>query len=110
MATYYTDATAAVASGNTSQYPVARVDGRGLVYKTFSITIGTGLANSDVIQLVKVPAGAVILDGAINSNGTQSGTDSTCRVGDGGDDDRFLTTTQGTFLRSGNVLSIRLCQ
>lgn len=106
MATYYTDRTTIGTAGNTSTYIPARVDGRGLVWQAFSITIGTALATNDIIQLVTIPAGATILDGLIASGGTQgANSDSTFKVGDGSDDDRFLTTTQGIVLRSGGGTS-----
>lgn len=99
--TYYSDRTKAVAAGNTSTYPPARGDGRGFVNQAFSFTVETALVVNDVIQLVKVPAGATILDLVVISGGTQSGSDSVFQVGDGSDTDRYITTAGGIIMRSG---------
>lgn len=99
--TYYSDRTKAVLAGNTNTYPPARGDGRGFVNQAFSFTVDTALVVNDVVQLVKVPAGAIILDLIVASGGTQSGSDSNALIGDGADTDRYVASASGTILRSG---------
>lgn len=101
MATYYTDRT------NADDTIPAR-SGLGLIVQKATITIGTALATNDIIQLFKVPSGAIIHDLTVSSNGTQSGnSDAVFSVGIGGDTDKFITTAAGLKLRSGGgVVSI----
>ena len=102
MATYYTDRTLAGTAGNTATRTPARVDGRGLVSQIATITIGTALANNDIIQLFTMPAGAVIEDLTVSSDGTQgANNDAVFTVGDGDDADRYITTAGGLALRTG---------
>lgn len=93
MTDYYTDKVA-------SSIP-ARGAGPDLVAQSATLTISTALANSDIVQLFKVPAGAVVHYLSVASDGTQSGNNSTFSVGDGDDDDRFLAAASGTSLRTG---------
>lgn len=68
-------------------------------------TIGTytmpasGVASSDVIQMVKVPAGATIVDITFCGNGGMAST-STTSVGDGASTARYMATktTQAAFI------------
>ena len=69
------------------------------------LDVSVALATSDTINLCKIPAGAQMIDVAIMSAGTQSGSDSTFTVGDSGDTDRFITTAGGLALRSGGGVS-----
>lgn len=69
------------------------------------LDVSVALATSDTINLCKIPAGAQMIDVAIMSAGTQSGSDSTFTVGDSGDTARFITTAGGLALRSGGGVS-----
>lgn len=52
---------------------------------------GTSLSASDVIQMVRVPHGAIIIDRIIS--GVIPGDAFLVKIGDGGDDDRYGTVT-----------------
>ena len=63
---------------------------------------GTGLSAGDVIQMVKIPSGATILDLKLFGGG--GGGAYTCSVGDGNSAARYLSAT--TFASAGQVYSI----
>lgn len=63
---------------------------------------GTGLSAGDVLQMVKIPAGATILDLKLFGGG--GGGAYTVSVGDGNSVARFLSAT--TFASAGQVYSI----
>lgn len=52
---------------------------------------GTAFVINDVVQMVKVQAGTVILGVYLSVDALDSSTGIVTAVGDGGDDDRFLT-------------------
>jgi hypothetical protein len=57
-----------------------------------SHSVGTGeLELDDVIQMVKIPSGATILDVTLSSTDVDSGTAVVFAVGDGSDDNRFIS-------------------
>lgn len=58
-----------------------------------SYTVSSNLATSDVIQMVKIPAGATIID-LIASASASVGATASATVGDGNDVDRFITASQ----------------
>jgi hypothetical protein len=102
MATYYSDRTIAGTAGNTATRTPSRIDGRGLVHQVCAYSVATAFGASDVLQLFTVPAGAIILDGGVASGGTQgANNDAVFTVGDGGDTDRYITTSAGLVLRTG---------
>lgn len=106
MATYYTDRTETGTAGNTTTVIPPRVDGRGLIAQSCEITVGTALANNDIIELFKVPLGAVVIDLMVSSDGTQgANNDAVFTVGDGDDTDRYITTAGGLALRTGGGLN-----
>lgn len=61
------------------------------VSRSYSVT--SNLASSDVIQMVKIPKGATIID-LIASASASVGATASATVGDGGDVDRFITASQ----------------
>ncbi len=77
--------------------------GLGVVPIYSEITIATALVVNDIIELFKTQKGMRILELLMVCNGTQSGNDSVCRVGDGGVNNRFITTAGGLFLRTGGA-------
>lgn len=102
--TYRTDRT----STTSVQAPRANV---GLTEAAVAFVVGTtnanlsALAANDVIQLFKVPKGAVIHELSVSSDGTQAtNSDSVIQVGDGNDADRFLMSPLGLVLRSGGAV------
>lgn len=81
MATYYSDLCSL-----TNVVPAKSELGTNTAIGT--ITIGTALAAADVIQMVKVPANAIIQD-IIISTSASLGTTSTASLGDGSSTARF---------------------
>jgi len=63
------------------------------VYSTLSLTVA--LSAGDVLQFVKVPAGAQVLELTFFNN-EGAGNNYTFVVGDGGDDNRYITSTSST--------------
>lgn len=61
---------------------------------TGSYSVSSNLAANDVIQMVKIPAGATVLE-IIASASASIGATATAEIGDGSDTDRFVTS--GTF-------------
>lgn len=76
--------TAAVAAGIQARAGV----GTGSVAATYTGT--AALVLNDVIQMVKVPAGAVVREVILNTTDLDSSTGIVLAVGDGGDVDRFI--------------------
>lgn len=62
---------------------------------TRQFTVSTNLTTNDVIEMVKIPAGATVLDVILSSSGSVGSTGNLA-VGDGGDTDRFITSTAFT--------------
>jgi hypothetical protein len=62
--------------------------GMEAVFETFEASVA--LIINDVIQMVKVPVGATILEILLGVDDLDSGTDVTLSVGDGSDVDRFI--------------------
>jgi hypothetical protein len=63
--------------------------GIDITSQTESLTISTNLAASDILEMVKVPAGATIQEIICATTGSLGAT-STVEIGDGGDTDRFF--------------------
>lgn len=63
--------------------------GIDITSQTESLTISTNLAAADILEMVKVPAGATIQEIILSTTGSLGGT-STVEIGDGGDTDRFF--------------------
>jgi|688.fasta_scaffold266570_3 hypothetical protein len=63
--------------------------GIDITSQTESLTIGTNLAASDILEMVKVPAGATIQEIVLSTTASLGAT-STVEIGDGGDTDRFF--------------------
>lgn len=62
---------------------------------TRQFTVSSNLTTNDVIEMVKIPAGATVLD-VILSSSASVGSTGNLAVGDGGDTDRFITSTAFT--------------
>jgi|694.fasta_scaffold14037_7 hypothetical protein len=62
---------------------------------TGEIAIPTGFATNDVVEMVKVPAGATVLNVKLTSSAGVGAT-ANLAVGDGVDTDRFITSTAFT--------------
>jgi len=60
------------------------------VFATHTLTTAEQQAD-DVVQMVKIPKGATILDVILTSADIDSATSAVLAVGDGSDDDRFIT-------------------
>jgi hypothetical protein len=80
MPTYRTPGVAATAQARA---------GIDLTSQTQSLTIGTNLLASDILEMVKVPAGATIQEIVLSTTASLGAT-STVEIGDGGDTDRFF--------------------
>lgn len=63
---------------------------------------GTGLSAGDIIQMVKIPSGATILD--LKFSGGGGGGAYTCAVGDGNSVARYISAT--TFASTGQLYTI----
>jgi hypothetical protein len=57
--------------------------------QTESLTIGTNLLANDILEMIKVPAGATIQEIVLSTTASLGAT-STVEIGDGGDTDRFF--------------------
>ena len=73
------------------------------VHATYSLS--AALVVNDVIQMVKIPAGATVISvtlaaADLDSSGTPA---IVLTVGDGDDTDRFITTAVGTIAQAGGV-------
>ena len=68
------------------------------------VSYAVDAAQNDVIQMVKVPQGAIIVDGYLRVSGA-AGLLVTADVGDGSDDDRFLAAADidGTLFHRFNL-------
>jgi hypothetical protein len=91
MATYYAGGATAFAAKQAK----GSISGGGERRVSALFTIGTDntatLANSDVLQMVKIPAGAKILDISLSCTDMDTGANSvTLDIGDGDDVDRFF--------------------
>lgn len=83
--------TASAAQANRS----AKYIENGVVAAYATLSITAALSSGDVIQFVKVPQGAQVLDVTFfNLEG--AGNNVTMVVGDGGDADRYVTSTSAT--------------
>lgn len=80
-------------------------DGIGVVHQICSYTVTTALILADIVQLFKIPEGAIVLDLMVASDGTQSGSDSVFTVGDTADTDRYIAVAGGLALRTGGGLA-----
>lgn len=58
-------------------------------------TIPTGFATNDVVEMIKIPAEAAVLNVKLTSSAGVGAT-ANLAVGDGGDTDRFITSTAFT--------------
>lgn len=69
-----------------------RSNQQGLTSVTATQTVSTALTTGDVIEMVKVPRGAKVLDVILTSEDLDTGTTATIvlDVGDGGDTDRWI--------------------
>lgn len=82
-------ATKTAAAAQTTIQPKGLRVGLVAVTSTYSISAaGTSLSAGDVIQMIKVPAGATVVSLMVSSN--YSG-DAAFTVGDGLDDDRYIS-------------------
>lgn len=62
---------------------------------TAEIAIPTGFATNDVLEMVKIPAGATVINCTLTSSAGVGAT-ANLAVGDGGDTDRHITSTAFT--------------
>ncbi len=76
---------------STVQYRV----GLDITSVTASYTVSANLTTADVIQMVKIPKGATVLE-VIFSSSASVGATGNMTVGDGDDADRYITTTAVT--------------
>lgn len=83
--------TSTAAAANKS----ARFLHAGVVAAYASMSLSVSLSAGDVIQFVKVPSGAQVLD-VVFFNNEGAGNNYTFVVGDGGDDNRYVTSTSST--------------
>lgn len=86
----------ATLTANAAQSNVqARFNNTGLQMVVSVYTGTASLANADVIQMVKVPKGAVVHDVRLYSPGTlwEGTSNAILAVGDGDNDDRFLSSS-----------------
>jgi len=90
-------ATRTAAAAQTAIQPKALRVGLVAVTSTFTVGAGLSLSAGDVIQMVKVPAGATVVALSVGSN--YSG-DAAFTVGDGLVDNRYIT------LRSASVAMV----
>lgn len=58
---------------------------------TGTYTVAANLGASDIIQMVKVPKGATVVEVVASTSASIAAT-STCEFGDGGDTDRFIAS------------------
>jgi hypothetical protein len=63
--------------------------------QTATYTIPSGFATNDVVEMVKIPAGATVIN-VILSSSAGVGATANLAVGDGGDTDRHITSTAYT--------------
>lgn len=78
----------------TSDKTVSTVQARGgvdLTSVTGTYTVSANLAANDVIQMVKIPAGATVQEVIVSASASVAAT-STGEVGDGDDTDRFVAS------------------
>jgi len=59
--------------------------------QTAEFTIPTGFATNDVVEMLKIPAGATVVDVTLSSSAGVGAT-ANLAVGDGGDTDRYITS------------------
>lgn len=88
-----------------SDKTVSTVQARGgidITAVTGTYTVGANLSANDVIQMVKIPAGATVLE-VIASASASVAAISTGEVGDGGDTDRYILS--GDIGKAGASLS-----
>lgn len=93
MATFNTTKTAAGVQ--------PRSEHMGVVSVSAKYTILAVLATGDIIEMVKIPKGAVILDLVLTAEDLSTGADIILNVGDGGDIDRFIDSS--TIAQAGGV-------
>lgn len=67
----------------------------GVVHAVAEFTVATNLVTADVIEMIKIPKGAVILDATLSSSASVGSTGS-LSLGDVVDADRFITSTAYT--------------
>lgn len=82
----------------TSSKVAASVMARGdidITSVTAEFAIPTGFATNDVVEMVKVPVGATVLE-VLASSSAGVGATANLAVGDGGDTDRYITSTAFT--------------
>lgn len=82
MATYQSDKTVST---------VMARGGLDVTSITGTFTVSANLAANDVIEMVKVPKDATVLELIVSASASVAAT-STGEVGDGGDTDRFVTS------------------
>lgn len=82
MATYQADKTATTVQAR---------GGIDLTSVTGTYTVAANLAANDVIEMVKVPAGATVQEVIVSASASVAAT-STGQVGDGSDTDRYVTS------------------
>lgn len=82
MATYKADKTATTVQAR---------GGIDLTSVTGTYTVTANLAANDVIEMVKIPAGATVQEVIVSASASVAAT-STGEVGDGGDTDRYIAS------------------
>jgi hypothetical protein len=86
MATFKSDKAQAAAARRYSH--------RGLVIEHATYSGSATLSAGDVIQMVKVPAGARVKDWSVSTNDLGSSSTATLRLGDGLDTERYFGSAQ----------------
>lgn len=92
MATYYSNRI--VNSDNKLTKTVVR-GGIHVIEDWATFTVSTNLVTNDDIQMIRIPAGATVLDLALSCTASVGATGN-LSVGDDGDTDRFITSTAHT--------------
>lgn len=58
-----------------------------------SFTVSVALAANDIVQLVKIPAGAVVTEVTVSCSGSLAPSTFTAEFGDGDDTDRYVASS-----------------
>lgn len=98
--TYTTSKTAATVQEREFSGGVNSVSGE------YDIATGSAFIINDVVQMVKVPSGARILYAKVTVPALDSSTGVVWALGDGGDDDRFITGSTVGRSAAGGVVTI----
>jgi len=98
----------------TDQFPAVSATAAGqCTASRGELTVSTALADTDVINLCKLPAGHVVVDFILDSDELDTGADAiTMKVGITGDDDCLIASTTvgqaGGIARMSSVAGLRL--